>query len=384
MHVCFITSEYPKNGYPHGGFGSFVHIMSNKLAEADVKVSVVGINTYTHKDEVEIFNNLTVYRLRPNKIKGMTWYLNSKSINKKLREIHLQTPISIVETSELGLAFIKKVKSIKYVIRLHGGHHFFAEAEDRKISKWRGLQEKLSFRKADGFIAVSEFVKNHTSRYLSFGKKPITTIANLIDLRLFRPNPRIKIKSKTILFAGTVCEKKGVHNLITAFAKVKAKVPDSRLIIIGRDWFYPNGNSYIDFLKRQHIPNYNDLEQHITFLGPLSQDKLLVEYAKAELCCFPSLMETLGMVAPEAMAMNKLVVYTNQGPGPEIIEHNKTGLLCNPHNSDDIAEKLIWALKNGERCKAIGIQAGEHIRKVFDPLLLLEQNMNFYREIIKS
>ena len=68
--------------------------------------------------------------------------------------------------------FLKqKIKNIKYVIRLHGGHHFFAEAENRGINKWKGFQEKRSFKKADAFIAVSNYVKNHTATYLSYYNK---------------------------------------------------------------------------------------------------------------------------------------------------------------------------------------------------------------------
>jgi hypothetical protein len=57
--------------------------------------------------------------------------------NAKIKDIHEKNPIDIIETSELGLAFINKIEGVKYIIRLHGGHHFFAEAESRGINKWK-------------------------------------------------------------------------------------------------------------------------------------------------------------------------------------------------------------------------------------------------------
>ena len=42
--------------------------------------------------------------------------------------------------------------------------------------------------------------------------------------------------------------------------------------------------------------------------------------------------------------MEKGVVFTNLGPGPEVIKDGETGLLCNPHNSQDIANKIYWIL----------------------------------------
>lgn len=146
MHICFLTNEYPKEGFPHGGIGSFVKTLAIALVKKGIKVSVVGIN-YTSETETQNIEGVNIYRLKPNKTKGLSWYFNFKAINSKLREIHKENSIQIVESSELGLAFISKIKAVKYIIRLHGGHHFFAESEKRKINKWKAFQEKNHLRK---------------------------------------------------------------------------------------------------------------------------------------------------------------------------------------------------------------------------------------------
>ncbi len=66
MHICFITSEYPKKGFAHGGLGSFVATLSKNLVKQGVKVSVVGIN-YTNNIETIIENGVNIYRLKPKK-----------------------------------------------------------------------------------------------------------------------------------------------------------------------------------------------------------------------------------------------------------------------------------------------------------------------------
>jgi hypothetical protein len=109
-----------------------------------------------------------LFEFRKSKVKGLAWYFNSKNIAKTITEIHKKNPIDIIEGAELSLAFLPKIKEIKYVIRLHGGHHFFAEGENRGINGWKGFQEKRSFKKADAFIAVSNYVKSHTAKYLSY------------------------------------------------------------------------------------------------------------------------------------------------------------------------------------------------------------------------
>ncbi|MES2239820.1 MAG: glycosyltransferase family 4 protein [Bacteroidota bacterium] len=382
MHICFLTNEYPKKGFPHGGIGSFVKTLALHLVEKGIEVTVLGIN-YTAADEVLIEDKVTIYRIKKAETKGVNWYLNSKKINARIDEIHKQSPIDVIESSELGLAFIKKKKDIKYIIRLHGGHHFFAEAEKRKINRWKAFQEKKSFKKADAFIAISNFVKTHTNQYLSYNNKEVALINNLIDVELFKPIETQIIKNQ-IVFVGTVCEKKGIRQLIQAFPLVKEKFPNATLEIYGRDWFFSDGTSYIKMLKQEELPKLGDIAKAIQFNGVVDYDEIPKKYAQAEVCAFPSHMETQGLVAPEAMAMQKMVVFTQEGPGSEIITHQETGLLCNPYSPVDIADKIIWVFSNPEKSEAIAAKARVEVFKKLKPESIVKQNIQFYEKIICS
>ena len=382
MHICFITNEYPKQGFPHGGIGSFVKTLAHELIKKGNQVSIVGLN-YEAKCEVETDNKVVIYRIGKSNIKGLSWFFNAKEINKKIKEIHLQNPISIIESSELGLAFLNKLQGIKYVIRLHGGHHFFAEAENRRINFWKGFQEKRSFNKADAFIAVSHYVKTHTETLLDFHNKPIAYISNPINTELFKPLAG-KEKKGSIVFAGTLCEKKGIRQLIQAFAFVKKQFPEATLEIYGRDWLFPDGSSYKKMLEENELPQLGYRANDIHFHGVVGFDEIPNKYAEAAVCVFPSHMETLGLVALEAMAMEKPVIFTNKGPGPEVIIDEKTGLLCDPHNPSDIAAKIIWVLNNQEATKIMGIAAREEVLKNFGLEVLVDKNSQFYSGIINK
>lgn len=378
MHICFITSEFPKTGFPHGGVGTFVATLGKALFEKGIKVSVIGQN-YINKEETEIINGINVYRVVSKKVKGLQWYFNTKAISDTIRKVHLENPIDIVETAELGLAFLSKIKGVKYVVRLHGGHHFFAEGENRGIDWWKGYQEKRSFRKADAFIAVSEYVKNHTEKYLSYHNKIVELVNNPIDFSKFYPSDVTLVEPKTIVFAGTVCEKKGVRQLIMSLAYIKEKFPEIKLYIYGRDWLFPDKSSYIEYLKK--IFSEQEL-QNVTFFGAVNHDLLPKIYEKAEVCAFPSHMETQGLVAPEAMSMEKPVLFTTLGPGPETIEDYKTGLLANPHDPEDIAEKIKWVFENPEKAIEIGKNAREFVLERFDIDRITKKNIAFFKKII--
>ncbi|MDX6190079.1 glycosyltransferase family 4 protein [Flavobacterium sp. Fl-318] len=377
MHICFLTNEYPKEGFPHGGIGSFVKTLAVALVKRGIHVSVIGIN-YTLNDETEIVDGVHVYRLKRSTLKMISWYFNFKAINKKIKEIHQDNPINIVESSELGLAFISKIKTIKYIIRLHGGHHFFAESENRKINKWKGFQENRSFKNSDAFIAVSQYVKTHTEKYLSYNGKAVAYIKNPINTTLFQPMVKEAPESK-IVFVGTVCEKKGIRQLIQAFPLVKKEYPEATLEIYGRDWFFPDGSSYLQLLKEKELPQLGELVKDIHFHGAIPYTNIPVVYSEATVCVFPSHMETQGLVAPEAMAMGKAVVFTKLGPGPETIENYKTGLLCDPHNPADIAQKIIWTFDNKEKSIVMGKKAREVVLEKYGLENIVLQNIDFYK-----
>ncbi len=380
MHICFITHEYPKIGFPHGGIGSFVKTIAFELVRLNFKVSIVGIN-YTNNYEEYIVDEISIYRLKPSNIKYLNWFFNNMKINKKIKEIHAENPIDIIETSELGLTFINKIKSIKYVIRLHGGHHFFAESEKRGVNFWKGFQEKHSFKKADSFVAVSQFVKTHTEKYLSYNDKKVELINYPINTEFFKPI-QIPIIENRIVFAGTVCEKKGIRQLIQAFGIVKSKFPKSTLEIYGRDWFFQDGSSYIKMLKNTEIQDLKHFEKDINFHGSIDYHNIPNKYAEAEVCVFPSHMETQGLVAPEAMAMEKMVIFTELGPGPETIIDFETGLLCNPYDEIDIAEKIIWVFNNKQKSIQISKKARKAVLEKYIIEKIVLQNIDYYKSII--
>lgn len=377
MHICYITGEYPTQCKTHGGIGTFVQTIARKLVAQGHRVTVIGLGEKALKT---IDLGVEVYVVERSRMFKLGALLSAFRLNKKLRRLHKETPIDVIESAELGLSFLKKISRVLYVIRLHGGHHFFAEAENRGINKWKAIQEQRSFKKADAFIAVSEYVKNHTEKYLSYHNAPVAQINNMIDCSVFEPNED-GVKNKTLVFVGTICEKKGVRQLIMAFSKVYDFDPEIELALYGRDWFYPDGSSYIEELKSTVLASDEAWVKAVVFKGSVLNTLIPSIYNQARICVFPSHMETLGLVAPEAMLMEKPVIFTNKGPGPEVIKDGITGLLCNPHSPEDIAEKVIWMLQHPVETQQMGKNARKDILQRFDVEVVLKQNIDFYQSI---
>jgi glycosyltransferase involved in cell wall biosynthesis len=381
MHICFLTSEFPKKGFPHGGVGTFIRNLSVELVKNDIQVSVVGPN-YSDIQEEEDFFGVNVYRTRTyDKFKGLVWWKRAKNVNQRLKEIHQKNPIDIIEATELGLAFINKIPGIQYVIRMNGGHHFFAKATDQKTSFWRSFQEKRSFKKADHLISVSKFTAESTRELLKLGQRKIEIIPNPIDTDLFSPIPGVAVKHNKLLFVGTICEKKGIRQLVMAMPSILKKFPDASLEVVGRDWYDPiNKTSYTTYLRKFIAP---EAENHIHITGVVDLVEIPKKIAEAEICVYPSHMEALPLAWLEVLSMGKPFVGSTSGPGPEVVNHGQTGLLANCYSPEDIAEKVIGLLSDKQHAKEMGLKAREDVLVRFDVKVLIEKNLQYFNSILE-
>lgn len=376
MHLCYLTNEYPKPGQPHGGIGSFLKVICPALAKEGHKVTVIN-GTDGEREVVEREGVTIIYTPFSYK-RGLAWYHNYSAVDREIETLHQNNPIDIVEGSELSFAFITKRNDIAYIIRLHGGHHFFAEGENRKINLWKGYQEKRSFKKADGFIGVSDYVVQHTSKLLSLNNKPVQVIMYPINLGMFEGQDFSKIEPYSLVFAGTLIEKKGIRQLCLAMESVVKAFPQAVLHVYGRDWNDAKGKSYLSYLKSQFSPA---ILNHVLFHGPVDQKDLPEIYAKANCCIFPSHIETLGLVAPEAMAMKRAVIYTSLGPGPEVVEHGISGWLCDPLSPLSIAQQIIDVFSDPIEMQKRAIAGQIKVNQQFNIKNILPQNLEFYQKV---
>lgn len=379
MHICFITSEYPKEGFPHGGVGTFIRTLSKKLVAFGVKVSIVGIN-YINKNEVEDDEGVKIHRLNKYKVKGITWILNSKKINKCLKNINSIDPIDIIEGRELDLAFLKKIHGIKYVIRLNGGHHFFAKYENRKVKMRHAFMEKKSFRKADALIAVSDFVGNETLNLLGISDRTYYKVFNPVDINKFYQCDVTKVNNHSIFFAGTIIEKKGIRQLVESLNYLVDDFPDVKLYIAGRDANLPGTTiPYRPILEKSIT---DKIKNHIEFLGVVPNNEIPMYIEKSHVCCYPSHMEAMPLAWLEVMAMGKIFIGSTIGPGFEAVIDGKTGFLVNHMNPHEIAEKIKFVFNNSEVSQEIAINGRQRIFEEFDISIIVEKNIDVYKEIL--
>jgi glycosyltransferase involved in cell wall biosynthesis len=379
MHICFISNEYPL--WATGGIGSFIQTLGRAMVQHGHKVSVVGIGSES-KQVVINDEGVSIYRLpAPGLLKKARFLENVYRLRKCLKSLNKQNPIDIVESPESGMAFLPRSTPYKKVIRMHGGHHFFAQSENRPINKWKGFQEKLSYGNVDFVVAVSRYVAQRTSELLNLDKSA-HVIYNFVDFKKFNYTSKRSFVKGQILFIGTVCEKKGVGKLVEAMPYILKKHPLVKLKVVGRDLINNvSGESYTQKLLSEMPSSLKDV---IDFTGPVAHDKIPELISESEMVVLPSFMEAMPIAWLEVLAMGKPLVASKAGPGPEAVSHGETGLLCDPYDALDIAEKVIYIFNHPVEAQQMGARAHEYAFNNFNVEKLVNDNLAFYERICKS
>jgi glycosyltransferase involved in cell wall biosynthesis len=225
-------------------------------------------------------------------------------------------------------------------------------------------------------------VATTTRDLLKLGDTPIEILPNPVDTDFFCPLPEIAVEPGLIVFVGTLCEKKGIRQLVQAVPEIIAAVPNAHLVAYGRDSVgRGTGGSYRESLQRElKVSSQNTIK----FLGHAVNGSLPSKLASAQVLVYPSHMEAHPVAWLEGLAMGKPVVASQTGPGPEVIEHEVSGLLCDPHDPHAIAQAVTRVLRDEALANRLGAAARERVLKVFALDKLVVKNEEFYRRCIET
>lgn len=139
--------------------------------------------------------------------------------------------------------------------------------------------------------------------------QPVCIIPNGIDVPAFEPK-QSNLNHRTLLYLGRIHPKKGLINLLHAWAQVENHFPDWKLKIIG-----PNEISHLaDLLK---LRDKLSLER-VEITDPLYGEDKLNAYRDAEIFVLPTHSENFGMTVAESLAAGTPVIVTKGAPWPEI------------------------------------------------------------------
>jgi glycosyltransferase involved in cell wall biosynthesis len=209
-----------------------------------------------------------------------------------------------------------------------------------------------------------------------FGKGSISGV-NLDKFKLDevvreRVRAHLKIEDSEVLFLflGRLNLDKGVMNLAQAF--IQANLKQSRLLFVGPD-------EHNIKTKIQNLNNFNKSLIEFIDYTDRPQDFMMA----SDVLCLPSYREGFGSVIIEAAACTTPALASRIYGITDAIVENETGLLHEPKNVDQIAEKLQYLVENPDERKRLGKNAYQRAVKDFDSKLITQAWFDFYKDLFQ-
>ncbi len=386
IKVAMISDWYPPK---IGGVETLVHELSKHMSER----SEVDLEVIT-QDFSEVFSFDEKYDqedgIRVRRIAGITdpiWKIYfHPELPFKMRELfkeedydvvhthHFFTPLSVLSTAVAKEMHPKR----KCVVAANHTYHALSDSILFKIPK---IYASYAAESADRICVGSDAQAKLARDITDSGK--IRRVGYGVSLDGFNPEKRSREIREELggerdilaLFTGRFAKRKGLINLIKAAQKVKRKINNFKLILVGKG---PREDRCRKLVKKLN------LSDTVVFAGFRSKEDLQKIYATCDFAVFPSTRdESFGRVIPEAMASEIPYIATDI-PGYDEVHVEGAGYLVAPGDIGALVEKMTELCKD----ESLRVRVGEKGRKVaeekFNWEKVVDKTLEVYNEVLSE
>jgi glycosyltransferase involved in cell wall biosynthesis len=359
-----------------GGTAKYLITLNDGLNNVGIKSLVT--TGYVQKGEIE---DPGLKKLKPIRIKNLgrkISLINDLKAGKEVRKVILKVNPDVIHTHTFKAGLLVRVqrnrieaslgKKLKFVHTFHG--HLFDDPEFKgfkgfKAMVIKALERRLS-KRSDQLITVGEIVKSDLDSKGIYGKyKTISIPPAVTPLKLLSKNSALKkyrIKDKNrvrVLWLARVTGVKNPQRVI----EIAKRLPEI-------DFYLAGGGDLLEIMKKQAPIN-------LKVLGWQDAKSIL---PIADIFLSTSENEGMPIALIEAQLAAIPVVATNVGSVPEVILHNKSGLICSKSN-----DELVSAIKKLAQSKSLRAKFGKagrvHALKSFSEKNLISAHKKLYLKL---
>jgi glycosyltransferase involved in cell wall biosynthesis len=362
--------------HPHlGGVESHVMDISRKLIEKGHEVRVLT-SMYTSLPETEEVRGVPVTRLKP--IASVFQTPITPGIQRvlagaKVDIVHGHSPPPL---DSFYVARSRKEASWRYVVTYHCDLSVPHPLGPAAVWLYERTLGSYAIRNADKLVVTTN---TYAATSRAVWRAEPAVVPNAVDHHHFRPGLEgaairkrhgVPAEEKVVLFVGRLVGHKGIDYLLRAAPHV-----DARILVVGA------GEK-----RKEYVERARRLGGRVTFAGRVSYADLPAYYAAADLFTLPSVgrLEAFGIAALEAMACGRAVVLADIPGMREIITDGVEGLLSEPMNDEDLAEKINTLLADDEARAAMGLRGRRKVEERFTADSVASQLEAVYEDVLQS
>lgn len=288
--------------------------------------------------------------------------------------------VNLANLMFVGLARRLKESLGAAVVCTLGGEDVFLDrlAEPHRTEVFDLIQERG--RDIDAFIAMTGYYADHAAGHFKLPRDRVHVVPMGIRAEEFRPADPPD-EPFTIGYLARICPQKGLAELCRAFALLRATGRDCRLLVGG--YLGPGDRAYFrgveSYLREQGLAGVFE------FAGELSRDEKIRFLGRCHVLSVPSVYhEAKGFYILEALAAGVPVVQPAVGSFPELIEATGGGVLCEPDDTQSLADAIAGLMDDSERRRALGEAGRAAVRASFTAERMAEANWGVYEKLVAT
>jgi len=396
LNVCFVTPEY----FPiSGGTGAYVFYLSHSLQKLGHTIHVVARDK---QDSEKTVNGIKVHYIRGVGNALTRYWRFARSASKKIEELNKQIGFDVIHANlPLVPSFaIPKDSAKALVCAVHSTWKGEAIVTKRDNPKELNPNEKSMLRfnfvlrsyekklmkRSDALIAVSKYTVEELTELYGIDEKKVHVIYNGVDVEKFKPKPNkaelrrefgLEEEKKLVLFVGRLYHRKGLEILLRSIPPVIQKFSNVKFVISGKG-FKQKEESLKNLAKQL------DIEDHVSFLGYVPDEKLPSLYAASDIFVLPAIYENFPFAILEAQSTGLPVISTKVGGIAEFLVDNQNGFLIEPGDPTQLTQRILTLLQDPKLAKEMGIRGRKLIKEKFSWHLITNQVIDLYRKLLET
>ena len=323
-----------------GGERLAVSLIANMNREK-IHTKLIVLYPYENTENARFAKEQGIETVYLNKHQGVDFSV----VNKLKKEIHKFKP-DIIQTHLYVVAYVLLAAPLK-VKKYHTVHNI----AEKEAFGFRRMINRIAFKFGNFTpIAISPYCAKTIERLYGIRLENIPCIMNGVDTDKYSIAP-IQHEGTVFINVGRLQMQKNQALLIRAFAQVKEKEKNTKLIIVGEGE-----------LRREleEIIEKYDLKNYVSMLGQCNnvQERLNA----SDVFVQSSDYEGLPISGLEAMACGLPIISTKAGGTVDIVKNGINGFLVDVGDEDELAQKMIFLAQN----KNIREKMGEESRRIVE------------------
>ena len=289
--------------------------------------------------------------------------------------------IGVRSFQSYAAALVSKKRNIPLIISDQGGLTTHPDLKNgglikRVFYKLQSPMIRFVIGQSDKIIVANEYEKKIFSEL--GGENKIEIIENGINLEKMKSDVDFKkkyaINHDYFLFLGRFHKVKGIDTLLKAMQLIKnhSLMSSVKLVIMGVNFGFEE-----EMMKMIKEMNLNDVVKVIK--NPPRED-VIAAYKEREFLVLPSRWELSPLTPLEGFAFKKPTISTKVHGIPYTLDDGKNSILVESENFNELSDKIIELLNDKTKCRELGINGYEHIRKKCNSQEMVKRILRVYEK----